>query len=291
VEKQLRTSHLKSLDISVKASLPQSRPSVRLPAFVAMSCIFVIGLFSPLYAVANQKAQPVVVELYTAEGCPACPAAEAVVSRIVREQNQQRETTSPVLFLQWHVDYFNTATKRDPYSSAYATARQRMTGQSLKSSLYTPQMIVNGQEIIAGRDEKIVREKVAAAFAAAHAPRSIVNISPQIVDVQSTAGQQLRVKWSAIANQAADLDIMITENDLETSSGRTTFFGKELRHDAVVRSVKSLSLPSAGREARGTMTLALPTQFRRENSQLIAVLRSRGRSHIIAATRLPLSPN
>jgi hypothetical protein len=99
--------------------------------------------------------RPVVVELFTSEGCSSCPPADAVLSELAR-------TRPDVLALAFHVTYWDRLGWPDPYAFAAATERQRSYVAALGlESLYTPQMVVDGTRDVVGSD----RPAVAAALA------------------------------------------------------------------------------------------------------------------------------
>jgi hypothetical protein len=86
---------------------------------------------------------PVVVELFTSQGCSSCPPADAVLADLAKRPG--------VIALSWHVDYWNNLGWKDPYSGAGGTERQRSYKTALNlPQLYTPQMIVQGAHDIVG---------------------------------------------------------------------------------------------------------------------------------------------
>lgn len=104
---------------------------------------------------ATSKA-PVVVELFTSQGCNSCPPADAFLGELAQR--------SDLLALAFHVDYWNYIGWEDPFSSPEATQRQRDYAQSLGlSSVYTPQMVIDGNFDAVGSDRTKVNRAIAAA--------------------------------------------------------------------------------------------------------------------------------
>ena len=89
-----------------------------------------------------------VVELFTSEGCSSCPPADNAVAKLLQEYKNN------VYVLGYHVDYWDNLGWKDAFSSAAYTQRQKNYARVLKlSSVYTPQVIVNGDEQFVGSDE------------------------------------------------------------------------------------------------------------------------------------------
>jgi hypothetical protein len=104
-------------------------------------------------AAAGAGTRPVVLELFTSEGCSSCPPAEVIVNELAQRPN--------VLPLSFHVDYWNDLGWRDRYSLASATERQRVYARTLRrSSVYTPQAVIDGSRDIVGSQRAAVMEAV-----------------------------------------------------------------------------------------------------------------------------------
>lgn len=123
-------------------------------ALIALILVFWAGITAPPAAAqaaardTGSEQLPVVVELFTSQGCSACPPADAFLRELGRR--------SDVLPLALHIDYWDYIGWKDQFGSAEYTARQRAYADRAKRNVvYTPQMIVDGRERTVGtrRDE------------------------------------------------------------------------------------------------------------------------------------------
>src|SRR6201988_338190 len=106
--------------------------------------ITTLGLIAGLYPAAALAAErPVVVELYTSQGCSSCPPADAYLSELSRDRRD-------VLPLAFHVTYWDGLGWRDPYSLEAATQRQAGYSALFGESAYTPEMVIDGQKGLVG---------------------------------------------------------------------------------------------------------------------------------------------
>lgn len=98
----------------------------------------------------------VVLELFTSQGCSSCPPADDLLNKI-----NKSDGTSNVIALSYHVDYWNYIGWKDPFSKSEFSDKQRKYGQKFNSSsIYTPQVVVNGKEHFVGSNESTLKSKI-----------------------------------------------------------------------------------------------------------------------------------
>jgi hypothetical protein len=171
---------------------------------------------------------PVVVELFTSEGCSSCPSADEALLRL--------ETAQPVpgvevIALGQHVDYWNRLGWKDVFSAPAYTQRQRRYAEGFRTGSYTPQAVVNGQyEFVGSR----TAELAGTVAKAARAPQATVSVAA------AGAGLQVRVSNLPAGTKPAEVLLAITESGLASKVGRGENAGRELRHAAVVRELRPL---------------------------------------------------
>jgi hypothetical protein len=131
-------------------------------------------------AIADAADRPVVVELFTSQGCSSCPPANAYLNDLARERHD-------VLPLAFHVTYWDRLGWKDPFSLPAATDRQARYGSRFGDGSYTPEIVVDGLNSHVGsyRDEigsAIDRAKAAATTAAVKVSRNgnqlLVEVGP-----------------------------------------------------------------------------------------------------------------
>jgi len=199
---------------------------------------------------------PVLVELFTSEGCSSCPPADAVLARLAQSPN--------AIVLAHHVDYWNSLGWADPFSSADATARQRLYGQS-----YTPEAVIDGQAEMVGSRESSVTDAVAAATKRPHATIALT-ATPN------------GAAWDVTATGPADVFLAIVQDRASVAVPRGENAGKTLDHVGIVRSLKKIA---------GKATITLPAPIAAPNGTTFSLVAfSQDEKHrVLGATRVALA--
>lgn len=191
-----------------------------------LSLFLLILAFSPAAA----QERPILVELFTSEGCSSCPPADALLAELAARPD--------VLALSFHVDYWDRLGWKDPFSTAAATRRQQRYAEQLGlSTVYTPQIVVDGRWQAVGSS----REEVERILDAARRDRGQVPLA-LVIDhgrARITAG-------SGSDTASAAVELIGFDRRHVTPVARGENAGRTLAHVDVVRSVEKLA-PFDGR--------------------------------------------
>ncbi len=188
----------------------------------------------PCFALAamlcHGQSRPVLVELFTSEGCSSCPPADALLERL---DHDQPVAGVDIIVLSEHVDYWNHDGWTDPFSSAALTARQEAYCRRLApQGPYTPQMIIDGTAQFVGSDAVQARNAIQAA---ARAPKIPIRIEH--------AGSELDIRIDPLpagSSGKADVLLALAANSAASDVLRGENQGHRLTHVAVLKQLKTL---------------------------------------------------
>jgi hypothetical protein len=235
-----------------------------------------------LASAADRPAAPVIVELFTSEGCSSCPAADRFLARL--SQNQP-VPGAQVIAIEEHVDYWNQLGWSDPFSSPQYRARQNDYAMAFHASnIYTPQMVVNGSVEFVGSDTNRAYHEIGAA-AQAETTQIALDTSanskdPDLLDLALRLTNQKTGKL-----RAANVYLAITETNLATVVQRGENAGHTVRHSAVVRNFGVIGKVDSKLANGGQLvsTLRLPREWKRENLRAVVFVQERDSLHITGA--------
>jgi hypothetical protein len=237
----------------------------------------------------NHDAVPVVVELFTSEGCSSCPPADEVLAKL--DQTQPIQGVE-IIALGEHVDYWNQLGWADPYSSAKFSKRQSEYADAFNhDGVYTPQMIVDGREEFAGGSMDRARSAIAAAAKFAKANVKI-GLSQDAGSPKSGAVKisvRVRDLPRLTEGDSAEVLLAITENNLSSAVARGENAGRYLRHSAVVRELTYLGHISAGQDFAMEPMVNLGNGWQRNNLRVVVFLQERSTRRVLGAAAFGLS--
>ena len=252
-----------------------------------MRLLALLGVVCFSLAQAQDRRVPVIVELFTSEGCSSCPPADALLARMERAQPVAGVR---IIALEEHVDYWNQLGWADPFSSPLYRARQNDYAVSAHTdNIYTPQLVVSGQAAFIGDDANHAYQEIGLA-----AQTQTVS-----VDVRATPNSRgadlidlsVEVRHSKNAKaRAANLYLAVTENELTMNVPSGENAGRMLRHSAVVRSFGVIGRidPRGSNTGQVVSTLRLPREWKRDNLHAVVFVQERETLRITGAGVLDL---
>jgi len=181
---------------------------------------------------------PLVIELFTSQGCSSCPPADQLLSRLATAGVLGDRALAPLSF---HVDYWNELGWVDPYSSSAWTERQRHYARSIGDDrVYTPELVVGGASGVIGSNLAAVTQAVQRA---AH---------PAVL-AATAAWDKDAVTITATAPSDADVWVAVWEDGTSTRVTRGENSGETLGSDRVVRRLERIA--AAGQKASAAVKL------------------------------------
>jgi hypothetical protein len=233
---------------------------------------------------------PVVVELFTSEGCSSCPPADEVMTKLV---SQQPVAGAEIIGIGEHVDYWDRLGWRDPFSSATFSARQSDYASRVfhTGNIYTPQMVVDGHEQFVGSD---YRAATAAIARAASLPGARMHIALTVSRVSAPSVQVMTHVESPIGaplTGTAEVFLVVTEDGLVTQVRRGENGGRQLRHSAAARSITSAGLlRSEGSSWSVTTNVHVSPDWNPGRIRIVAFAQDRATKRILGAATASLLP-
>jgi len=240
-------------------------------------------------AASVKAAVPVVIELFTSEGCSSCPPADDIMAMLVREQPVRGVQ---IIGLGEHVDYWDRLGWRDQFSSALFTARQNDYAQRAfhADSIYTPQLIVNGETQVVGSDAKKVKQAIAKA---AERPAS-VTLALSFPNGAAT-GSKIPVQLQATVPAGTKLDeptdvlVAVTEEGLGSRVLRGENSGRDLRHGSVLRTLEPVgTLAVKDSSWSATHAVAVGKEWNPRQIRLVAIAQGQNSRRIVGAALVAL---
>ena len=232
------------------------RLSARAGAFVIMTMTSMLVPAGQTHADPGVAQRPLLLELFTSQGCSSCPPADAVLREL--------STHDDLLPLAFHVDYWNNLGWVDPFSSAAFTARQQGYASVRGFEVYTPQLVVEGKSDVIGSNRSDVSATIASARREAKSAVSSIQRNGNKVNMSIGAAA------GASVNTAADVYLLSFDSNESTSIRGGENSGRRLVYVNVVRSMRKV-----GEWRNQPLSLAEQLQTQESGDRLALVAQDR----------------
>lgn len=209
---------------------------------------------------------PVLLELFTSEGCSSCPPADRLLEKLDREQGI---AGADIIVLSEHVDYWNSLGWADPFSSALFSERQREYASHLDGQSYTPELVVDGAKGLVGSDqreaERVIRD-------AARQMKTLIHV------VAERADKKARVNIHLDGSADGTLYLAVAHDATKSQVTRGENAGRGLSHVAVVYSIEKVAKVEHGKSSDIERMVALKSG---SASRIVAFVAQTGTGHIV----------
>jgi hypothetical protein len=255
-----------------------------LSALAVISVQYVHGASAPAVTGRDDGSRtPVLIELFTSEGCSSCPPADALLEKLDRSQPVNG---AELIVLSEHVDYWNDIGWKDPYSShEYSERQSAYAARFGRSGIYTPQMVVDGHSELVGSDERGAIKAVENESRFVKVPLSLSGLhfeNNNKVSMHVEAGP-----LEAIGARSANLYLAIADESDVSQVSRGENAGRTLKHVAVLRSLVPVGTVDKADKVSKDITVNVSNE-NRGHLRIVGIIQepSAGRVLGVASARL-----
>jgi hypothetical protein len=216
-----------------------------------------------------------IVELFTSEGCSSCPPADEVLAKI------KKEYPSKVYLLGFHVDYWNNQGWKDNFSDAAYSKRQQEYGAAFGlNSVYTPQIIVNGQIQFVGSDEAKLRSSLESQLKSNSV--SVIEATAAI-----TTDKGVAVSYRLNPSQDEIFHVALIQFRATTNVKKGENGGRILQHVNLVRDFRTI-LMEGGKTIQGSVSMSIPVGLSAADCGIIAFVQEKRTMQVEGAVQLAI---
>lgn len=225
---------------------------------------------------------PVLVELFTSEGCSSCPPADALLAKLYKDQPIEG---AEIIILGEHVDYWDQQGWHDRFSSHQYTERQNDYGERLHvENVYTPQMIVDGTDQFLGSDASHAQKAIQHA---AQSSKLSLSLSKPVVDGRKVSAS-VSLSAAAASQPRGDLYAALVDPVDVTDVRKGENGGRRLQHAGVVRSLQRIgSLKNLG-TGPVSFSLTAPADAKPDEMRIVVFAQQSGPGAILGAISGPV---
>jgi hypothetical protein len=240
----------------------------------------------------SELRNPILIELFTSEGCSSCPPADALLQKLDRVQPVHG---AQLIVLSEHVDYWNHIGWKDPYSSHLYSERQ--SGYASRFGLdsdYTPQMVVDGRRQFVGSDTRSADQ---ALIEAAKTPKVYITVSEISIDAEHNVRAHVEVEnlTSVFGNRGSEKNgssndvytaLVLAHAESQISGGENS--GRRLTHTNIVRSLVNVGSLRSDQKFARDIQFKLDAGIDPGNLRLVAFVQERNQGQVLGAAIQPV---
>jgi hypothetical protein len=244
-----------------------------------------IWALAPQFLRGSDVRTPVLVELFTSEGCASCPPAD----RLLQELDGQPIQGAEVIVLSEHVDYWNHMGWKDPYSAVFYSERQSAYAKRFGlDSVYTPQMVVDGTSEFVGSNSELADKALQKAVGV---PKLPVHLSSISADASNTLHAHLETGTlnAALGSREADVYLVVALNRAESQVSAGENSGHRLEHVSVVKGLTKIGALKQGQGLAQDVQLKLEPGSDSRSLRLIAFVQEPRQGRVLGAASLLVS--
>jgi len=252
---------------------------IAIPSIAVALVVFALAVVPQPKAVAQtNSATPILLELFTSEGCSSCPPADAFVQQL---DKSQPISGAQLIVLSEHIDYWNHDGWKDPYSSSSITDRQIDYVRAMKlKEPYTPQIIVDGTTELRGDQQQM--------FQALQKDVSAPRISLRLDSVSEDGKAPPDLKGHIDIEPSAEkhnadvyVAVALAHAESQVSSGENS--GKHLTHIDVVQEIKKVGKLDKNNHFSQDFQLKLQPGTDPNNIRVVAFVQEPGPGRVLGA--------
>jgi hypothetical protein len=227
---------------------------------------------------------PVLVELFTSEGCSSCPPADALLAKL---DHDQPVSGAEIIVLGEHVDYWDGQGWHDRFSSHQYTDRQNDYGTRLNvADVYTPQMIVDGTDQFVGNDAS---HALRAIQHATQSSKVRLTLSRPVVDGHKVSASVSAIAWPTTRPQADLYAALVDPTDTTEVRGGENG-GHRLQHVGVVRSMQRVGTLRDIASGPLSFSLKAPPDSKPAEMRVVVFAQQNGPGAVVGATSANVTP-
>lgn len=240
--------------------------------------VAVLASYAPAAENTTGARVPVLLELFTSEGCSSCPPADRLLETF---DKTQPFANADLIVLSEHVDYWDRLGWKDPYSSPLFSVRQQEYADRFnRDDIYTPQLVVDGRFELVGSDQRAASSAIQKAASRPKIPvvvSNLVRTGNQLTATIEVRGQSEISKGVLYVGLASDR--------AESHVARGENAGRSLAHVAVTRLLKQVGTVDLAGASTREITLKIPPGVDVNTSRLVIFIQDTRSGRVLGVTQ------